>query len=65
MGERKDQTITVTDSDGNSFSQTLSWEATIDEWMTAFRVILFWLTFHFDLIKTVIPSRANDEKDKG
>lgn len=49
------QEITVRNSEGETITLRILWDADIFEWIENFKVILKWLTFGDGLIKDVFP----------
>jgi hypothetical protein len=60
MNDTKAQEIIVKDASGKKLTLTLYWDSSIDDWIKAFRSILFWLTFGVDTIDEYIPEEPKE-----
>lgn len=47
--------INVKGDESREISLFLPWDANLEDWRNAFRVILKWQTFHDDSIKEILP----------
>jgi len=61
MSELKKQTITVTNEEGDELKLTLAYDADANEWLSTFRTIMLWLTFHFDTINEFLPEKGSSD----
>ena len=59
MEKPKDHKITVIDCDNRRLSLTVSWDANIDGWVEAFKVILKWITFADETIEEAFVSQED------
>lgn len=69
MNDPQDLTITVTNADGDRMTQTLAWDANLDDLTHAFRTVAFWLTYQPKIIDEYLPDptrewRYDDEPDE-
>ena len=60
MSDPQDLAITATNADGDRMTQTLAWDASLDDLTHACRTLAFWLTYQPKIIDEYLPDPTRE-----